>query len=344
MFLAGLFFGLIPIKLRQAIITNPKISKRNADIGLSCCLCFGAGVLLATVFLHISPEAKEAFDELTDSGKIKQIDYPISEFTLCLGFFLIYFIEEIAHWLLHKHSAKSKQESQNNRDSFSIVTINNKLNHSKEVEYESKITHPKEYDSESVTSNEASEQSLSTNDKLKILSLRTILIVFALSLHGCFEGLELGLENTSFGVWSFCLAICLHKIFIAFSMGMELIEVGVTRNVFYIYIICFAMAAPLGSIFGLLLYNNINSGNVAGVIAIAVLKAISGGAILFVVFCEVLERERQKADGKTFHFIGLIVGFAAMASLQIIHDPHSKDPHSTEGENATFQSVTFPRL
>ena len=48
----------------------------------------------------------------------------------------------------------------------------------------------------------------------------------ALSLHAVFEGLAVGLEETTAGVWTLFAAIASHKFVIAFCMGVELVSVG----------------------------------------------------------------------------------------------------------------------
>lgn len=63
------------------------ISQRNRGRfpGLiSFLLCFGAGVLLATALVHMLPEVRDALKEY-------------AEIVFCLGFFLIYTVDEISH-------------------------------------------------------------------------------------------------------------------------------------------------------------------------------------------------------------------------------------------------------
>ncbi len=82
--------GLTPIYLRRKLLSE---SPRSRAI-TSLLLCFGAGVLLATSFVHILPEAHELFFAVEATK-----DKPISGICLCAGFFLIYLIEELVHYL-----------------------------------------------------------------------------------------------------------------------------------------------------------------------------------------------------------------------------------------------------
>ena len=84
----SLFFGLLPLRLRKVLAKGSK--KRDRIV--SCLLCFGGGVLLATVFTHMLPETREGF-----AIALPEITYPLTEVVICAGFFLIYFIEEFMH-------------------------------------------------------------------------------------------------------------------------------------------------------------------------------------------------------------------------------------------------------
>lgn len=63
----SLFFGLIPLKIQKRLmqtrddtsVTEQKRQHRRRKLIVSCLLCFGAGVLMATVFLHMMPETRE---------------------------------------------------------------------------------------------------------------------------------------------------------------------------------------------------------------------------------------------------------------------------------------------
>ena len=61
-----------------------------------------------------------------------------------------------------------------------------------------------------------------SGNKLKS-ALRTFFTVFALSFHSIIEGITLGIEEDSAGVWLNAGATCLHKFVMAFVIGIELI-------------------------------------------------------------------------------------------------------------------------
>lgn len=117
-------FGVLPsFLLKKLNFTGRR--KRLLDKGVGAVLCFGGGVLLATVFVHILPEVRESlrtgmeeYDEEhahahevdkehghaheSDEeehghahGGDHDMDYPFAELVTCSGFFVIVVIEAV---------------------------------------------------------------------------------------------------------------------------------------------------------------------------------------------------------------------------------------------------------
>ena len=96
LFLGGIsiILGFIPLRMGKWF----KESDRSPRHGIifSSLLCFGGGVLLATSFLHILPDARKNFERAGTAMLINE-NIPLAELLLMLGFFFIYFIEEFVH-------------------------------------------------------------------------------------------------------------------------------------------------------------------------------------------------------------------------------------------------------
>ncbi|KAJ8882486.1 hypothetical protein PR048_014297 [Dryococelus australis] len=70
------------------------------EASISYFLCFGGGVLIATSFIHIIPEVQEAIEVIKakdDSIIPKDSEFPWGELCICIGFFLVYLLEEVVH-------------------------------------------------------------------------------------------------------------------------------------------------------------------------------------------------------------------------------------------------------
>lgn len=74
-------------------------SKRK-DAITSILLCFGGGVLLSTSMIHMLPEVRKGMantghENVHGDQKYHKTEVPYAEITLCCGFLLVYFIEEL---------------------------------------------------------------------------------------------------------------------------------------------------------------------------------------------------------------------------------------------------------
>nr|XP_053631966.1 zinc transporter ZIP2-like [Cherax quadricarinatus] len=100
----SLFFGLLPLRMRDFLAQG---SRRRERI-VSGFLCFGGGVLLATVFIHMLPETRESFKSAFQRKVLTAgADYPLAELVTCAGFFLIYFVEEFVHKIFFRRDTRS---------------------------------------------------------------------------------------------------------------------------------------------------------------------------------------------------------------------------------------------
>ncbi|XP_042226702.1 uncharacterized protein LOC121869425, partial [Homarus americanus] len=103
----SLFFGLLPLRMRKFLAHG----SRKRDRIVSCLLCFGGGVLLATVFTHMLPETRENF-QAAFSQEVLTVgaDYPLAELVTCAGFFLVYFVEEFVHKIFFRQDTRKSRK------------------------------------------------------------------------------------------------------------------------------------------------------------------------------------------------------------------------------------------
>lgn len=80
-------------------------------------------MLLATTFLHLLPEVREGLEDLTKEGsKMSNFPLELPEFIMCVGFFAMYAIEELAHkCLVGLHSGQ--EEHCQSKDASSAATV-----------------------------------------------------------------------------------------------------------------------------------------------------------------------------------------------------------------------------
>lgn len=105
--------GLLPLKL--------KFRKKNAgsQVILNALLAFSGGVLFATCFVHLIPEANEAFtaniESSTKNGSLKSL-LPWGEIVICCGFFIIYITEEVVEYFVCRSCEKQHHHHRDQDD------------------------------------------------------------------------------------------------------------------------------------------------------------------------------------------------------------------------------------
>jgi zinc transporter 1/2/3 len=165
------------------------------------------------------------------------------------------------------------------------------------------------------------DDGMSTKSSTVAKSFRGLLAVLALSFHAVFEGLAVGLESSVGNVWYLFAAIATHKLVIAFCVGVELISTRTRMVLIFVYLATFAAVTPLGIGVGIALSTD---GEDAGTstIATVVLQGMAAGTLLYVVFFEVLQRERANTQSGIWQLIAIMAGFAVMFALQLVSKYH----------------------
>ncbi|XP_031357279.1 zinc transporter ZIP1-like isoform X1 [Photinus pyralis] len=344
--IASFIVGVLPLKLTKMV--NIKTADKDNNLVISLLLCFGGGVLLFTTFLHLQPEVRESLAHLEAENRIPIIGpgIPVSELIFCLGFFFVYLIEEIAHLILHKKMDRSAPLHRSlsvkcKKENMTIPRVSlNKLEGSN-VSYISNST--KElFNSQTNLSHSSSSHNghshIHVESSMKN-SFRGLLAVLALSFHAVFEGLAVGLENDVQKVWYLFAAIATHKLVIAFCVGVELAVSHTKAVLLIIYIGTFALVSPLGIGVGIALSES-GDGTEEGVVSV-ILQGMAAGTLLYVVFFEVLARERSNQHSGIWQLVAIIAGFGIMFGLQFVtgHDHSHGDSHSDKGQLLTLSNV-----
>lgn len=168
--------------------------------------------------------------------------------------------------------------------------------------------------------------------------LGTVIVVAALSFHGIMEGMALGLGESLSDVWVLMAALSAHKVVLSFSLGMELLELDVSVIPYFVSMCIFSLASPIGGIIGCLVMEFTPQETPEGILIPTALQTLAGGTILYVTFCEILQRERTKEEGGRVRLLTMVLGFALMAGLEAIGGGHEHGHDSNHGcDNLTTQ-------
>lgn len=146
-------------------------------------------------------------------------------------------------------------------------------------------------------------------------ALTSYLLLLALSIHACFEGIALGLQNSSNEIFYMLLAISFHKWVEALSIGVNLFKSNIERAYLCKIIILFSAMTPLGMILGML-FSGLSE------IIEAVFLSISAGSFIYISASEVVIEEFSVSKYKYEKFIGFLFGACIICLMTIFEHPH----------------------
>jgi len=356
LFCASAICGSIPFLLNRCYRWTESQTNARSAIVVKCLLYFGGGVLLATTFLHLLPEVQEVVEELQECNIIGELTFPLAELLMCCGFFLMYFIEEAMHTYVHHHQKdkagaaferghsirnshlmKSNSEGTTNTPTapppplpgtaeLGTLSVQNLLQ--SDLEQQKFASKPQSQANGHAHNHSHGHghghghshlpviaEDASAGDMLAS-SLRGLFIVSALSLHELFEGMAIGLESSASSVWFMFGAVSAHKLVLAFCVGVELIVARTRMTLAVLYVLTFAVVSPLGIGIGILI--NHGQETTGPSLVSAILQGFACGTLIYVVFFEILSKNRSGLRA----YLALFVGFLVMFGLQQLSKYH----------------------
>lgn len=82
--------------------------------------------------------------------------------------------------------------------------------------------------------------------------LTSFLLILALSIHACFEGIAIGLQNSRMEIFYMFIAITFHKWVEALSIGINLNKSNIEKDYFLKFVILFSLMTPIGILLGII--------------------------------------------------------------------------------------------
>lgn len=242
----------------------------------------------------------------------------------------MYIVEEMVHYYIHK---RSEVQSRRQTESMLVRTLSTRhsaINKMPRLSADSFMNKdpekiepiptiiPAGHDHEEHTHSHSKDRShshlpiIDQDDDPVLATLRGLLIVLALSVHELFEGLAVGLESSAHTVWYMFGAVSAHKFVIAFCVGVQLVTTKTRPLLCFAFTLTFAVVSPIGIGIGLALAGG--SGATESGLPSVILQGLACGTLLYVVFFEILQRDRAG-------FIQLtctMLGFFIMFGIQLI--------------------------
>ncbi|KAF3686658.1 Zinc transporter ZIP1 Solute carrier family 39 member 1 Zrt- and Irt-like protein 1 [Channa argus] len=285
--LLTLFFGFIPARVKWFNLTNGTETHRTV---LSLISCFAGGVFLAACLLDIIPDYLSDIKDELEARKM-QTSFPIPEFIIAVGFFIVLILEKIVL------NCREMGGAQHERAPL-IPDGTNGHRHGHE-------THP---------DMEGSGQHVHVDFQAHS-PFRSFMLFLSLSLHSVFEGLAIGLQNTDSKVLEICIAILVHKSIIVFSLSVKLVQSAVRPLWVAAYISVFAMMSPIGIAIGI---SVMEAQLKAGVLIQSILEGLAAGTFVYITFLEILPHELNSPGKQLLKVLFILLGFTVMAALTFL--------------------------
>ncbi|CAI4233020.1 unnamed protein product [Auanema sp. JU1783] len=315
MFLTTAIAGFIPIKLLRVL--DKKDNKGKSAKWLSMLSCFSGGVFMGTCFLDIIPHINENYERfIHDSGAV--VEFPLPQFFTCVGFFLVYLIEEICikvfampHNHDHEQGGGHSHEHKTRKDSVNLRNTDSLLEGKVRTERPEYITSLSLHD---MVMEETANYAVAEKSESSLLKSLTFAI--AMSFHSILEGFALGVQDTPARIVTLFISLILHKGIEAFSVGLQISKGNNDKiKAIVLTILIYALMTPIGSGLGTLLQmSSINPLHKDG--AVLILESLASGTFIYVTFLEVLAQEKDNEFNSLKQLLAIFIGFAVIAVLQ----------------------------
>ena len=150
--------------------------------------------------------------------------------------------------------------------------------------------------------------------------LRNFSMVLAFSFLAAFDGLLIGLEDSSENIWRILTSIASHKLIITFCLSLQLLQATSSNIGFGLFLLIFSLVSPIGVGVGLAVSELTEDHQVIG----AVLQGLAGGTIVYLVMFELVQRER----GRKVAGLLQLVGISLTSTKSLISNQHQLDSFS----------------
>ncbi|XP_076231094.1 zinc/iron regulated transporter-related protein 88E [Calliopsis andreniformis] len=285
---------------------------------LSCTLCFGGGVLLATSILHMLPETRESMPNY-------------AELLFASGFLLLYLVDEFVHyfWGSDVDHVQGSQHAQRheNRNWTAGNEIERCRGHSHQTNHSGTSNSWRSTTYGALQYSPSAPSPAYNNEEATFLchgnhtepcsdsnaSLMGLLL--ALTVHSVLEGLAIGLQKATSEVFLLVGAVASHKFVVGFCLGLELAGANSTLLRLILAIFVFSAGSAVGIGIGMLTFR---ANNKWTKVILPILQGLAGGTLLYVTVSEIFPRERARWHRSPRRYAGIVQFFSAIFGFVVI--------------------------
>jgi len=315
-------FGMLPIKLFSQVRHNHDAQSRMRwRTFISFCSCFSGGVFIAACLLDMLPEIEEKIEEIREEIKDTyniDIEYPLSQFVMCSGFFLILFIEQAVlhfqeNWI---QNTEERQPLLSEGGGASYSSTHSHHHHHHHHNHQHPVMSGVSNEVHHSQDGHGHHHSHLSHSMFQHSTMRSLMLLVALSFHSIFEGIAIGLQEEEGSLLSIFIAVIVHKAVMAFSLGLNIAQSDLSLRNFVLSNVVFSLSSPIGVGVGIgmcgmppSLPHDVCSG---------LLQGIAGGTFLYITFFEVLPHELNVPNKRLWKVLFVMLGYASICGLLFI--------------------------
>ncbi len=317
MLVTTMLFGAVPMKIVDFASRRSSIRRF-----ISLAMCYSGGVFLGACIMDLFPDVREAIDHVLDEIELRyhtKIDYPVAEFIILVGFFMILIVENT--------TTEIREQMKRDSDSLrvSVQAADSDVDERSPLMQDSRSRRRRRTgdSSQDVSSIDSADDGDGHDHDhgvpMEIFvhsTFRALLLLIALSFHSLFEGLAIGLQTVIGELFSVFMAVIMHKAVLAFALGLNIAQTNLDRWKKWLSVTVFSVASPLGMAVGIALTNV--EASIGRDVANGVLQGIACGTFLYIALLEVLFPELNKPQQRMAKVLCAVLGFASICGLLFI--------------------------
>lgn len=357
MFVAMPICFLLPVKMADVVTKHGA----RGQLCLDLLTCFAGGVFLSSYLVFMAPAVRVLIE--TNVMKPNGIVYPLPDMLIGLGFFVMLALDKLVN--LVNSRTRKKSDNTSNGDAVYVRSRESGSSQFRTSQSGARLVDAEDpmelqngtvvddcvtrYSPGSTTSirhvgvpNGGASGTLSRTQSMVDVAtnspestVRSIVMMMALSIDSILEGMTIGLKETVIEVWAIFIGIIVHESVIAFCLGLQLVRVNPNRlRPVILACIVYTLMNPIGVLIATTVYETM--ANDPGVeIANGVLQALTSGCFIYVIFYEILQGQITQ-NTPASKILAIFVGYVFLSAFAAI--PGSF-PHTAKDNGCNYYNT-----
>uniref|UniRef100_A0A915IVM0 Zinc transporter ZIP3 n=1 Tax=Romanomermis culicivorax TaxID=13658 RepID=A0A915IVM0_ROMCU len=302
--------------------------------------CLAAGIFMATCFIGLLPHIRHhvgIYESMFEHDGAKR-HVPWAEFLVIVGFLSVLMLEEAGRKICcrskkatkHKDftavKEREKEDSETKNSGLNsmeeeplmdveFVAVEDDSQDSREESFLRKDLHSKHNHNQSHNNlpnhhhhHHNISQIISAEDD-QSLNWRSAALLLSLGIHGVFEGVALGLQDTPDAFWKLLGGVMTHEILCALAFGVNLAATKMTVKSAFLSALLLAFTVPGGMLSGLFFHaDSQGSYSHKSLLVKIILEGFAAGTFVHVAFFHMLKEELAEQNDN-YRFLKILCIF-----------------------------------